>query len=76
MRRGHRLLSLALAALVPACSWAFVDPPPLYVGAEAAEVVCTDGLASPIADTVIAAGMYAAGAALAAGGCRCASIRR
>jgi hypothetical protein len=59
--KGLRILSLrfaALLALVPACSWAFVDAPPLYVSPEARSIPCTQSLASPIADTVIAAAMY------------------
>lgn len=68
--RWHHLLSLRLAALfalVPACSWAFVDAPPLYVSPEARSIECTQSLASPIADTAIAAVMYAgAGIMLAA----------
>ncbi|MBA3464921.1 MAG: hypothetical protein H0T46_33615 [Deltaproteobacteria bacterium] len=57
----------AILALLPACSWAFVDAPPLYVSPEARSIECTKSLASPIADTVLAAVMYAgAGVLLAA----------
>lgn len=70
MPEGHRILSLRLAALialVSACSWQFVDAPPLYVSPEARSIPCTQSLASPIADTAIATVMYAgAGIMLAA----------
>ena len=56
----HRLLSLLL---VPACSWALVDKPPGY-DTGVRPLPCTTSLASPVADTVLAAGMFAAATAV------------
>lgn len=42
-----------------ACSWAFVDPPPLYYDPSFQAPSCTESVAAPVADTVLAAGFTA-----------------
>jgi hypothetical protein len=58
---GQRLqpLSCVALSLVTACSWAFVDPPPLYYDPSFQAPSCTQSVAAPVADTVLAAGFTA-----------------
>lgn len=58
--------ALALLALLPACSWAFVEQPPRYDTGKR-PLTCTSSSAAPAADSVISIVLLATAAAAGIG---------